>query len=294
MLIILIAILLNAWIVILLKLYPQFKVKAFNAIMVNYFVAGTESFLFAKTNGVDIGHYHFSWLPWAILSGSLFISLLLIISKSAMVNGLSATSVANKMSVAIPALSSIYLFHENSTWLTYVAILLALIAVYLATYQKPSSNETVDGTKIIWMLVAIFIGSGILDTIINYCQKTVLSSDMDSPLFVGCAFYTGGAIALSISIYNIIKKQFSFSWRDLVGGLCLGIPNFFSIYFIMKTINDKIMPSSSLYPILNIGVVLTTTIVGVIVFKEKLNWLNYIGVAISILAILLLGNIISF
>jgi drug/metabolite transporter (DMT)-like permease len=291
MIIIFIAILLNAWIVILLKAYPKFKVKAFNAIMVNYFVAGTESFIFAKTNGVDIVHYHFSWLPWAILSGTLFISLLLIISKSAIVNGLSATSVANKMSVAIPALSAIYLFEGKSTWLTYFAIFLALAAVYLATFKKKTNSES---SITIWMLMVIFIGSGLLDTVINYCQNTMLPEKFDSPLFVGCAFYTGGAIAICISIYNIIQKKFSFSWRDLVGGLCLGIPNFFSIYFIMKAIHDHVMPSSSLYPIINIGVVLTTTLVGVFLFKEKLNWLNYVGVGLSILAILLLGNIIVF
>jgi drug/metabolite transporter (DMT)-like permease len=295
MITILVAIFLNAWIIIILKSYPKYRVTAFNAILVNYFTAGTESFIFASRNGVNINAYHFSWLPWAMLCGTIFISLLLIISKSTIANGLSATSVANKMSVVVPALTSIYLFNEDGSFSTYAAIFLAILAVYLATYQSKSSNETVtEKRNSLWMLFVIFIGSGILDTVVNYCQKTVLPEKMDSPLFLGCAFFTGGAIAICIATYRLIKKEFHFTWRDLIGGLCLGIPNFFSIYFIMKAIHEAILPSSVLFPIINIGVVLTTTFVGLFFFKEKLAWLNYLGVALSILAILLLGHIIAF
>ncbi len=289
MLIIFTAILLNAWIVIILKAYPRFQVKAFNAIMVNYFVAGTESFLFAFSKGKNLEHYQISWLPWAMLCGSLFITLLLIISKSAIANGLAATSVANKMSVAIPAFSSIYLFQEDSNFQKFLAIGLALLSVYLATYTKSQDKKD---KKVIWMLLVIFIGSGLLDTIINYCQKSVLTNAMDSPMFVGSAFYTGGIIAVCISIYQYTQNQFQFSWRDLIGGLCLGIPNFFSIYLIMKAIDEGIMESSILFPVINIGVVITTTLVGLLLFKEKINWINYLGIGLSILAILLLSQII--
>jgi drug/metabolite transporter (DMT)-like permease len=289
MLIILTAILLNAWIVIILKAYPRFKVTAFNAIMVNYFTAGTESFLFAISNGKQISDYQMHWLPWAILCGTMFITLLLVISKSTIANGLAATSVANKMSVVIPALSSIYLFHEGSTFQKYLAIGLALLSVYLATY---TSSQSSNNKKTVWMLIFIFIGSGLLDTVVNYCQKSVLSNAADSPLFIGSAFYTGGIIAICISIYKNVKKEFHFTFRDLIGGLCLGIPNFFSIYFIMKAINDKVMESSILFPIINIGVVMTTTIVGLFFFKERLNWINYAGILLSIIAIALLSNLI--
>ena len=43
-----------------------------------------------------------------------------------------------------------------------------------------------------------------------------------------------------------------------------------------------------LFPVYNIGVVCPTALTGWLLFKEKLTWKNYMGLAIAILAVILI------
>ena len=43
-----------------------------------------------------------------------------------------------------------------------------------------------------------------------------------------------------------------------------------------------------LFPIYNIGVVSLTALIGWLLFKEKLSWKNYLGLAIAIVAVVLI------
>ena len=43
-----------------------------------------------------------------------------------------------------------------------------------------------------------------------------------------------------------------------------------------------------LFPVYNIGVVCLTALAGWLLFKEKLTWKNYLGLAIAIIAVLLI------
>ena len=43
-----------------------------------------------------------------------------------------------------------------------------------------------------------------------------------------------------------------------------------------------------LFPVYNIGVVSLTALTGLLLFKEKLTWKNYLGLAIAIIAVILI------
>jgi multidrug transporter EmrE-like cation transporter len=73
--------------------------------------------------------------------------------------------------------------------------------------------------------------------------------------------------------------------RSVAGGIILGVPNYFSIYAITKALDSGIVQSSVLYPINNMGIVICSAIGAVLLFREKLSWMNWTGIAISVLAI---------
>jgi len=89
-------------------------------------------------------------------------------------------------------------------------------------------------------------------------------------------------------VYLLYKKQIP-SKKSLLFGLVLGIPNYFSIYILLKALEGSGLESSIVFPINNMGVVLVSTLISLIWFGEKLSIKNYIGVAISILAISLIA-----
>ncbi|MNL61192.1 hypothetical protein D3C87_1850830 [compost metagenome] len=47
---------------------------------------------------------------------------------------------------------------------------------------------------------------------------------------------------------------------------------------------------SVVFAAMNMGVIITGSLVGILIFKEKLNKLNYWGLALALLAILLITN----
>ena len=72
-------------------------------------------------------------------------------------------------------------------------------------------------------------------------------------------------------------------------GIILGIPNYFSIYFFIKLLNSHIMNSSAIIPIANIGVVVCAALAALILFKERMNKANTIGLLLGIISILLIA-----
>ncbi len=76
------------------------------------------------------------WLPWAGLMGFSFIFLFNIIAFTAQKLGVAIASVANKLSMVIPFIFSIYLYNEEATPLKLAGIGVALVAVVLTSWPK--------------------------------------------------------------------------------------------------------------------------------------------------------------
>ncbi|MFT5254386.1 MAG: putative membrane protein, partial [Flavobacteriales bacterium] len=66
-----------------------------------------------------------------------------------------------------------------------------------------------------------------------------------------------------------------------------GVPNYYSIFFIIKALQNKNFESSTLFTINNVAIVILSTLVGLLLFKEKFSTKNKIGVALAILGIVL-------
>jgi len=78
--------------------------------------------------------------------------------------------------------------------------------------------------------------------------------------------------------------------RNIIGGIALGIPNFFSIYFLVMALRNNGFESSTIFTINNVAIVLVSTFLGIILFKEKLITKNWIGIILAIISILLVAN----
>jgi multidrug transporter EmrE-like cation transporter len=61
----------------------------------------------------------------------------------------------------------------------------------------------------------------------------------------------------------------------------------------MLAINESGFESSVIYPIVNMGVVLISSLCGILFFKEKLSKINYAGIALSILAIAMITGLLN-
>ncbi len=278
------AILFSSCIFVIFKLFKRFEIDTFQAIVFNYFTAAICGFGLYSSEWNSNNLINTQWIPFAITSGILFISLFVIMGLSAQKNGVAITSVATKMSMASGILGMIFLYHETVGFLKISGIILAFIGVIAVSWMKSDKN---DGQSSWWMLLVLFFGSGLLDIILNYAQKNVLGT-LTTSLFSAIGLAIAGIFGLIIFIFQSFQGKTKFELKNLIAGIVLGIPNYFSIYMLISSYQTTGWRDSTVLSIINVSVVLTSTLLGLLLFNEKINRLKLIGLICSLLAIALL------
>lgn len=284
MLHLLLAILFSVILFIVFKSFPKYNINTLQAIVFNYIVAFLVGLLVSNTQVSITDTLKKPWLIFCIYLGIFFIAIFFTMGKTAQKNGVSVTSVASKMSLIIPVLFGILFFKEDIDFLKSIGILIALVAVYFTTKKSESHIKV---SNFIYPIL-LFIGSGIIDTSLNYVQKVWVNKE-DTALFSSLTFLSAFIFGSLLLTYQAAKKHFTFHFKNIIGGILLGIPNYFSMYFLIRALQNEKIQSATLFTLINIGVILLTTIIGILLFKEKLKKHNYIGIALAIIALLLVS-----
>lgn len=286
MMYLLLSIFCSTLILVIFRLFKIYGINTFQAIVLNYVIAFIVGFsLYGKSWDLKFVYEENSWIPFALIIGALFISLFLLMAKSSQENGIGITSVTVKMSLAIPVLMAIIIYSEAVYATKVIGIILALIGVFLITYQKKQAAGR--DYRSIMFLIILFIGSGLLDTLLNYVEKRALG-DLSPALFSAIGFGIAGAFGLIILLVALLLKKQQLRLKNMIAGIVLGIPNFFSIYFLIMAIRQP-MDDSITYAMNNVGIVMASYIVGILFFKEATTKLKIIGGIISVGAIVLLA-----
>ncbi len=226
----------------------------------------------------------FDWFPFTFVLGIIFISVFNFMAITTQRNGLSVVAVASKMSLIIPIIFGIFVYHETLSILKSLGILLALVAVYLVT-SKPSSNNT-KGSLLFPLLV--FVGSGVIDTSLKYLQ-TAFVAEADFPIFSATLFGAAAFIGIIAFIYLALRKKLNLEGKNIIAGIILGIANYFSIVYLIKALSYPKLDSSTLFTVNNVSILLLSTFIGILFFKERLTRKNNLGIILAILGIILVS-----
>ncbi|MDF0705991.1 MAG: DMT family transporter [Bacteroidota bacterium] len=270
---------------VVFKLFDVFKIQTLYAIITNYVVACTVGFFLYDG---PVGISDFTNKPWfigPILLGILFIVIFNLMARTAQVSGVSVASVATKMSLAIPVIMGVLLYGEHLSAIQIIGIVLALAAVYLASIKE---NSIRINRKALILPLLVFLGSGVIDTSIQYFEEIHLT-DQEIPVFSSMIF---GFAALSGFIFIGIKAvntPLKINLKNIVGGIALGVPNYFSIYFLIRALRADILSSAAIFTLNNVAIVMFSTLFGIVLFKEKLSLKNWSGVALAVLSIILVA-----
>jgi drug/metabolite transporter (DMT)-like permease len=279
----LLSILFNAVLFIIIKLFAKFNIDALQALVVNYFIAFGVGLFFLDTTFSPTVILSQDWFKGSVLLGFVFISTFYATTITSQRNGLSVASVASKMSVIIPIILGVILYNETLGMIKILGILLALIAVYFTS--KKETGEIQQASNLLFPIL-VFIGAGTIDSSLKYLQTFHVPSNqigLFSSVTFFCAFSVGVLTLLFLSLNGKIK----FAGRNILGGIALGLPNFFSLYYLVKMLEAKAFESATLFTIHNIAIVLVSTFVGILFFKEKISMRNAIGIGLALFALFL-------
>ncbi|MBE7660381.1 EamA family transporter [Tenacibaculum finnmarkense] len=301
MIYLIISILIASSLFVIFKLFATFKINTAQAIVVNYLIAFLFGFYNSETSTTLLQIPQQSWFIGAFILGILFIAIFNVMGITAQKNGLAVASVAGKMSVAIPIVFGVFLYDESIGLIKIIGVLLALTSVYLASAKSDTASVNLKDLK---YPILLFLGSGCIDTLLKYMEISYLSKSA-IPMFLatifGCAFIFGCFfMALQVLKASILDKKIKSIQRkqeegkqiikNIIGGIVLGIPNYYSMAFLIKALKTEGLESSTLFTINNVSVVILTTIFALLFFKEKLVKKNWIGIGLAVISILVVAS----
>jgi len=270
---------------IIFKLFDRYKIQTLYAIITNYLVACIVGLLLYQDPNAIYTIPKKPWFLGTLALGLLFIVVFNLMATTAQKVGVSVASVATKMSFVIPVIVGLALYNEQSGFLKIAGILLAMAAVYFTS--KKDSNISFN-PKVLILPILVFLGSGIIDATLHYMQKNYVAPEEFS-LFSSTVFGSAAAIGILFILFKATKKPLQINVKNIAGGIVLGIPNFFSIYFLLKALDSPNLNSASIFTINNVAIVLFSTVLGILLFKEKITAKNWLGIALAILSITLVA-----
>ena len=286
MIYLLLCIISNAGILVVFKIAGNKQLDSFRIILINYFTAAILGFTIGGLP--EKSDFNAGWLPMAVTIGILFILVFFVIALSTQKAGMAVTSVAAKMSVVIPITFSLLYFHEQVSILKITGLLLALVSVFITTYNRDKAKT--KGILVVILPIIIFFSAGFIDSLIKYTQEVHLANQ-NALVFSSILFSISAITGLVISIFRKGNFKTGKLFQIIFAGIILGTVNFFSLYGIIMALESKIFDSSIIFGINNMGIVVLSVLIALVFFNEKLSNLNKAGIVLSILTIVLLSYI---
>jgi len=268
-----------------MKLFARFRVDNWQAITVNYIIACSFGFIIYEGEITSSLIMEKSWFIFAMVLGMTFIFTFFIFALSSQKVGVALTSVASKMSVIIPVIAGIILLNEQVSFLAITGIIVALIAFYLTLGGGANSSFP---RKYLILPVLLFAGNGINDTIMKYTEHHFIENSNELTLFLAVIFLTSLLMGSIISATRYAQNKRRINFKTIIAGTILGLLNFGSTFYILKSMG--VYESAVVFPVANAGIVGLSALTGYILFREKLSRMNWAGILLAVLAILLIAN----
>jgi drug/metabolite transporter (DMT)-like permease len=270
---------------IILKLFPHFRVNGFQGIVFNYFVAAIWAWFLGGSNSFSGFGSVLPFLPAAVITGLMFVIVFNLASLTTIHAGVAVTSVAGKMSMIIPIGAGMLLYQERMTAVKLTGIALALVSVYLINLDREKKKSI--PFRILVLPFMLFAGSGIVDTLIKVMQEYHINAD-NRFLVICIIFLCAGTFGVIKLAYNVAVEGEKISARNITGGMVLGTANYFSFYYTIRCLEFPGAESSTVFAIMNSGVVLLSAVIAFFAFREKATPLKVLGVALALTAIVAL------
>jgi drug/metabolite transporter (DMT)-like permease len=274
---------------IVFKSIDRLSIPPLPVIVLNYFTATLLGY-FIQSSPMDLPDMvRAEWFPISMLIGILFIVMFFLVAHSSSKAGISITTVASKMSVIFPIMLSILIDPgDRLTLIKTIAIASTLTGVAMTVY-KPGAGKV--GRAAIVIPLLLFAGMGLVDSLVKFAQHRYVGDTEVAPfsslLFLNA--FISGLLALMFMprFFRQFIRPSVWGW-----GVVLGAVNFGSIFFLVRALNyltpaGESTDSSVIFGINNIGIVALSVMAGLLIFREHLKTVNWLGVGLCAFALIL-------
>ncbi|QKJ29818.1 EamA/RhaT family transporter [Mucilaginibacter mali] len=267
---------------VLLKLAKRYSIDIFQAITWNYSMAMILTWLIYRpvlnnVQGAPVSIYG----SLAVLLPSLFV----VIGMAVKTAGIARTDVAQRLSLFISLTAAFLLFNEAFTAWKFAGLIVGFAAILCAIpWSKQTGDRDNNGSAWIYLLV-VFVGFGVIDILF---KQMATFKGVPFPVSLFFAYLGSFVLSLIVLAWMVFTGRLKSPLRHIFFGWVLGVANFGNILFYLKAHQALSANPSTVFSAMNIGVITLGTIIGMVVFKEKLTTLNKIGIVLAIIAIVII------
>ena len=283
----LLAILCSAGLPLLFRAFDDWRVNLFWAIPVNYLACIVVGAIFAPAS-IDLSALLSQpWFFLAMLQGFILAVNFYLLAYTAQRAGVSVAVLASRLSVAIPAILAFLLYGDSFNAVKTVGLAAALSSLYLCTATGQDFGVTRAWLRRL-LPILVFFMFGCHFTLLKFTQARYLDNS-SYHVYVTTSFFFAFLTSVAIGLARI-RTGVGFQSGDLIAGGVLGLINYGAIYFLVKVLSLEGWQSSQLFPIYSVGVVSVSSLLAMILFKERLSRLKTFGLVVGLMAVALLNR----
>ncbi|MBP4138661.1 DMT family transporter [Flavobacterium geliluteum] len=278
MLFLVLSILCSVIVGVIFKISRNFSVNSIQIVVINYVTALLLCFFTFSPNVQELTVN----APWSIYIGVgiLLPVVFLFLIASIAYMGIVKTDAAQRLSLFIPILAAWFIFKEDFNSYKILGLLVGFTAL-LFILKKQSAN---DSNK--WIYPAlVLLGFGVIDILF---KQIALYTTLPYTTSLFVVFSIALVVSLIVVVYDVIAKKSKINLQNILFGALVGIFNFGNILFYLKAHKSFSDNPSTVFAGMNMGVIILGSLVGLLFFKEKISKINFIGLFLALIAIVLI------
>lgn len=276
MLYLLLAILSSATISVLMRASEKYSRSGMAMLAMNYLMCctlgaihtgGTE--LFPQAEGMGLTVF------LAAVSGMFYLLGFVLMQWNISRNGVTLTTTFMKLGIIVPTLISIAVFGESPRFTQIIGVVLAIGAIFLIQGRGEQGAGSILG------LIGVMIAGGggdVMSKVFDEIAPAALKNQ-----FLLYIFF----VALVLCVILCVVKRQKPAVADVLFGLAIGIPNYYSARFLLLSIGQ--IPAMVAYPSFSVGTIIVVSLAGVLCFHEKLNRRKVFALCVILAALALLN-----
>ncbi|MBF4516635.1 EamA family transporter [Flavobacterium sp. ANB] len=278
MLFLVLSILCSVIVGVIFKITRKYKTNPTQIVAFNYITALALCYF---TFSPDLTEVHTN-APWNIYLaiGVLLPVVFLFLVASIKHMGIVKTDAAQRLSLFIPILAAWFIFKEEFNSYKVIGLIIGFTAL-LFILKKQSQN-----TENKWIYpTVVLLGFGVIDILF---KQIALYTTLPYTTSLFIVFDIALAVSLLIVVYEVALKKVKLNYKNILFGGLVGIFNFGNILFYLKAHKAFATNPSTVFAGMNMGVIILGSFVGLLFFKEKLSKINFIGIFLALIAIILI------
>ena len=229
---------------------------------------------FGSSRPVELGR------PLTVILGSingvLYLAGFVLLQHNIRTNGVVLSATFIKLGLLVAMVVSVVFFGERPETWQWAGFGLAVAAIVLMNY-RPGEGKARNMAGLLLLLLAGGGGDAM----------SKIFEEVGNPAFSGHFLMNTFLMALGLCLilFGVGKKPAG-KW-EVIFGLLIGIPNFFSAKFLLGALKD--IAAVIVYPVYSVSTILVVTVTGVLVFREKLEKRQWLALGMILVALALLN-----